>query len=84
MATKTSRPAVKTYPARKKCTGSCGRMRLIKFFRQLKSGYRQGMCVDCEREYERDRWHTRSDESRRNSGGTAARRRAGLPARRAA
>lgn len=62
------------YPARRKCT-SCGKSRLKKFFRLLKTGYRQGMCRDCERAYERGRWHTRNEESRRNSGGAAMKRR---------
>jgi hypothetical protein len=62
------------YPARRKCT-SCGKTRLKKFFRLLKSGYRQGMCVDCERAYERQRWHNRPAESKQNSGGAAMKRR---------
>ncbi len=57
----------KQYPARKECT-TCGRTRLIKFFRLLSSGYRQGMCVDCERDYERERWHNRSEKSKQASG----------------
>lgn len=54
----------KTYPARKKCSGPCGKTRVITKFRLLSSGYRQGMCEDCERDYERDRWHRRSAESK--------------------
>jgi hypothetical protein len=64
----------KQYPARKECT-RCGRHRAIRFFRLLTSGYRQGMCTDCERDYERDRWHTRSDASKASSGGAALKRR---------
>lgn len=62
----------KTYPLRKRCN-RCGRRRATKpidgnragKFRILSSGYLQGMCVDCERDYERDRWQNRSPASRR-------------------
>lgn len=73
MATTTTRPA-KQYPARKECT-RCGRRRGIEKFRLLSSGYRQGMCTDCERDYERERWHHRSPTSKASSGGTALKRR---------
>jgi hypothetical protein len=58
----------KVEPKTKVCTGACGKRRKIKFFRVLSSGYLQGMCVDCERAYERDRWHTRSVSSRATAG----------------
>jgi hypothetical protein len=67
-------PKQKRYPrrfgerARKECTGRCGKLRSIALFRILKpSGYRQGMCVDCERAYERDRWQRRSAASKLRS-----------------
>jgi hypothetical protein len=60
--------APKQYPTRKECT-RCAKKRAISKFRLLSSGYRQGMCVDCEREYERDRWHTRSAASKASAGG---------------
>jgi hypothetical protein len=59
---------------RKTCT-RCGRMRAASRFRLLVSGYLQGMCVDCERDYERERWHTRSDRSKQHSGQAATLRR---------
>lgn len=68
------------YSARKKCTGSCGKTRVITKFRLLKSGYRQGMCLDCERAYERQRWHDRSKESKAHSGRPSRRRRAAAAA----
>jgi hypothetical protein len=52
---------------RKQCT-KCLRKRDASKFRVLSSGYLQGMCVDCEREYERDRWHNRSAASKASSG----------------
>jgi len=69
----------KRYPARKSCT-RCGQSRRRDKFRLLSSGYRQSMCADCERIYERDRWHTRSEESKRFSNGAGARRRAAVGA----
>jgi hypothetical protein len=77
-ATATERREVK-YPARKDCT-RCHRKRSIKMFRLLSSGYRQGMCVDCERDYERDRWHSRTATSKATAGGTAHRRRQAVAA----
>jgi hypothetical protein len=68
------REPVKQYPTRKVCT-RCDRRRAISKFRLLSSGYRQGMCEDCERDYERERWHTRSAKSKQTAGGTAALRR---------
>lgn len=70
----TAAPRVVKYPARKECT-RCGRTRSINLFRLLSSGYRQGMCEDCERDYDRDRWHRRSPESKASAGGNALRRR---------
>jgi hypothetical protein len=61
----------KEYPARKKCTGACGKTRVISKFRLLSSGYRQGMCIDCERSYERERWHTRRPRLRRAAAAVA-------------
>lgn len=64
-----------------KVCARCARRRKVKFFRQLTSGYLQGMCRDCEREYERKRWHSRSPQSKATSGG-ACRRSRGESARR--
>lgn len=58
---------------RKKCTGPCRRTRRARFFRVLSSGYLQGMCVDCERAYERERWHRRTPQSKARSAQQRAR-----------
>lgn len=50
----------KRYPLRKECKGPCGKKRARSKFRILSSGYLQSMCRDCEREYERERWHRRN------------------------